>query len=209
MQRARSDDDKDTRRQLLLEAALDEFFERGFSAARMEDIARRADLSKGTLYLYFDSKEDLFREIIAHFAMPNLELFRGMLTTAPGFVDAMDRLAAFAPFMIRHSRVPKLMKVMIGDSHNFPAIILEYRKHVLDEVFDLIGGLLERAKASGEIDVEAPHLAARIIVGPVVLSGIWQAVFARTTGGDVDLDSLFRMHAEVMKKAFAPSGTTS
>lgn len=209
MRRARSDDDKDTRRQLLLEVALDEFFERGFAAARMEDIARRAGLSKGTLYLYFSSKEDLFREIIAHLATPNLELIKSMVSMSPGFGEAMDRLAAFAPILIRESRLPKLMKVMIGDSHTFPAIILEYRQTVLDELLSLFGGLLERAKASGEIDVEAPRLAARIIIGPVALSGLWQAVFARTPNAEVDLDCLFRMHAAAMKKAFAPAGHAS
>ena len=73
MQRARSQTDKDARRQLLLQAALDEFFERGFAAARMEDIARRVDLSKGTVYLYFKSKDDLFRALIEEHALPNLE----------------------------------------------------------------------------------------------------------------------------------------
>ena len=61
MKRARSDEAKDERRAQLLDAALDEFFEKGFSAARMDDIARRAKLSKGTLYLYFDSKKAMFQ----------------------------------------------------------------------------------------------------------------------------------------------------
>jgi AcrR family transcriptional regulator len=209
VQRARSDDDKDTRRQLLLDAALDEFFERGFSAARMEDIARRADLSKGTLYLYFKSKDDLFREIIAHLATPNLELVKGMISAAPGFAEAMDRLASFVPMMIRQSRMPKLMKVMIGDSHNFPNIILDYRRTVLEELIGLFGGLFERANAAGEVEVADPKLAARIVMGPVALSGLWQAVFGRTPDAEIDLESLFRMHADAMKKAFAPTGQTS
>lgn len=203
MQRARSENDKDARRHLLLEAALDEFFERGFSAARMEDIAGRAGLSKGTLYLYFKSKDDLFRELISELATPNLALIQSMASMAPGFSDAMDRLAVIAPVIIRESKLPKLMKVMIGDSHTFPEIILEYRQTVLDTLLGVFGGLLERAKAAGEIEVEDPQLAARIIIGPVALSGVWQAVFARTDESGVDLDCLFRMHASAMKKAFA------
>lgn len=206
MQRARSDDDKDMRRQLLLDAALDEFFERGFSASRMEDIAARANLSKGTLYLYFKSKEDLFREIIAQLATPNLERIRVTVSQAPSFSDGMDRLAVLAPMLIRQTRMPRLMKVLIGDSHTFPAIILDYRQNVLEELFRLFGELLERAKISGEIDVEEPHLAARIVMGPVALSGLWRALFARTPDAEVDLERLFRMHASAMKKAFAPSG---
>lgn len=206
MQCARSGDNKHARRQLLLRAALDEFFERGFSAARMEDIARRAGLSKGALYLYFRSKEEMFREIIADLATPNLERVRAMLSMASGFGDAMDRLAVFAPVLIRHSRLPQLMKVIIGDSHTFPDIILEYRRNVLDDLTGLFAGLLERARASGEIEVEEPRLAARIIIGPIALSGLWQAVFVRTPDAEVDLEALFRMHAAAMKKAFSTAG---
>ena len=79
MQRARSEAAKDTRRQALLTAALDEFFERGFAAARMDDIARRAGFSKGTLYLYFDSKEALFASLIETFALILFALTLGRL----------------------------------------------------------------------------------------------------------------------------------
>ena len=74
MQRARTDADKDDRRQALIAAALDEFYERGFAAARMDDIARRAKLSKGALYLYFDSKEALFQAVTESFILPHIEM---------------------------------------------------------------------------------------------------------------------------------------
>lgn len=203
MLRARSIEDKDDRRKALLEAALDEFFDRGFSAARMEDIAKRADLSKGTLYLYFESKEDLFKAIIEALATPNLELIRAGAETAPRFNDAMDRLAMFAPTLIRTSNLPKLMKVMIGDSHTFPDILAAYRKTILDQLLDLFASLLARAHEAGEIHVEHPKLAARIVMGPIAISGIWHALFDGTPGSDIDLETLFATHADAMKRAFA------
>ncbi|MDJ0922875.1 MAG: TetR/AcrR family transcriptional regulator [Henriciella sp.] len=204
MLRARTVSDKDSRRQELLDAALDEFFERGFSAARMEDIAKRAGLSKGTLYLYFDSKDALFKAIIDALATPNLEVISAIATSAPSFSEALDRVAVFAPTVIRTSKLPRLMKVIVGDSHTFPEILIEYRQNILDRILGLFGELLSQAKAAGEIEVEDPYLAARIVMGPMLLSGLWHALFSDTPGGEVDLEKLFRMHASAMKKAFAP-----
>jgi AcrR family transcriptional regulator len=96
MKRARSDDAKDERRQALLLVALDEFFQKGFTAARMDDIARRAGLSKGTLYLYFESKEALFTALIETLAMPNLSHIETISTMASTIREALDRLVAFA-----------------------------------------------------------------------------------------------------------------
>ena len=106
MLRARSDEAKDERRQALLGAALDEFFEKGFTATRMDDIARRAKLSKGTLYLYFDSKEAMFRSLIESFALPNLAKIEQITTSAGSLRDALSGLASFVPLLIRHSEMP-------------------------------------------------------------------------------------------------------
>ena len=206
MKRARSEDAKDARRQALLVAAMDQFYERGFAAARMQDIARRAGLSKGTLYLYFDSKDDLFRALIDTFAVPNLEAIEAMTASAPSFADALDAIAAFAPGVVRESNLPKLMKVLAGDSHNFPDIIQSYRSDVLDRVLGAIAALLERARDAGEIAVEHPGLMARLVVAPMAMSMLWQAVFGRTKGADVDVETLFELHAQNLARALAPAG---
>ena len=204
MKRARSDEAKDERRALLLQAALDEFFEKGFSAARMSDIARRANLTKGTLYLYFESKDALFKALIERLAAPNLDHMEMIASSAPTFSDALDRLADFAPFLIRQSDMPRLMKVLIGDSHNFPGIILAYREEVLGRLLDIIARVLEQAKAAGEIDFENAQLTARLVMAPIALSGMWQALFGKDKDAAVDLETLFRMHADNMRRALQP-----
>ena len=120
MQRARTEQAKDERKSALLKAALDEFYERGFTAARMEDIANRADLSKGTIYLYFNSKETLFSELIQSLTQPNIHKLEAIAQDAPSISDAIQAIAKFAPVMIQHSDVPRLMKVLIGESNTFP-----------------------------------------------------------------------------------------
>ncbi len=203
MQRARSQTDKDARRQLLLIAALDEFYERGFTAARMEDIAARAELSKGTLYLYFKSKDDLFRALIEKHAVPNIETVEMISRTAPSFDAALAAIANFAPRLIRETHLPKLMKVIAGDSQGFPDIIKSYRTDVLDRVLGAIADILRQAHDAGEIEVAQPELAARLVIAPMVMSMLWQAVFAQTDDTPIDLETLFQIHTDHLKRALA------
>ena len=207
MRRARSEDAKDERRQLLLSAALDEFFESGFSAARIEDIAQRASLSKGTVYLYFDSKEALFLALIEDLATPNIEQIEQIAALAPSLREALNRLAVFAPMMIRTSNLPRLMKVLIGDSHTFPEIIRDYRKQKIERILGALTGFLDRAVDRGEIAPQNTSLTTRLILAPIVLSGMWQAVFGRDADAEVDLEALFHLHTELLLKALAPENT--
>lgn len=201
MKRARSDEAKDKRRAQLLDAALGEFFEKGFSAARMDDIARRAHLSKGTLYLYFDSKRAMFLELIEELAIPKIAGIEEIALSAPTIDIAIDGIAAMAPSLVRESKIPLLMKVLIGDSHTFPDILTDYRRNVLERILGALTTLLEHACARGEIRVEDPYLMARLIIAPAALSGIWHALFSQDKDADVDLETMFRMHAENIKLA--------
>lgn len=206
VKRARSVEDKGGRRAELLTVALDEFFKRGFSASRMDDIAANARLSKGTLYLYFASKEALFKALIDSLAMPNLTEIEAIAERASSVFDALQGLAAYAPTMIRHSNLPKLMKVLIGDSHNFPDIVSEYRTLVLDRILAALTQLLSKAEARGEIETDDPGMLARLLIAPIAFSGIWQAVFGSDPHAEVDLEALFQMHIKMMIKALTPLG---
>ena len=201
MLRARSEDAKDERRLALLNAALDEFFEKGFSATRMADIARRAGLSKGTLYLYFKSKDAMFRELIEVLAMPNIQRISEIAEAAQSFEQAMEGFSRLGPELIRTSDMPRLMKVLVGDAHMFPQVVQDYRTELVERVLSIMAGMLRRAHEAGEIRVESPELTARIVIAPVVLSGIWQAMFGHQRGGEVDLDRLFRIHTDLLLAA--------
>jgi AcrR family transcriptional regulator len=206
VKRARTDEAKDARRQALLDAALEEFFDRGFSAARTHDIAQRAGLSKGTLYLYFDSKEAVFAELIESLTSPNLARIEEIAETATSVLDAIDRFTEFAPHLVRTSDLPRLLKVLIGDSQYFPDTLKGYREKVLDRVLGAIGSVLEAAKARGEIEIGDPHLAARLVIAPVVFSGLWQAMFSADPEAEVDLEALFREHARLLRRGMEPRG---
>ena len=205
MKRARTQEAKDARVQLLLDAALDEFVERGFSAARMDDIAARANLSKGTLYIYFDSKEALFNGLIDAVALPKLDQIRQLAASSSSFDAVLTGFSTFAQAAIQESKLPRLLKVLIGESNNFPDTVRRYRRDVVDRVLAVFANLLRDAAARGEINVADPELTARLVVSPVIFSAIWQIVFAQSDEAEVDLDALFNLHTQILKKALMKS----
>lgn len=206
MQRARTQEAKDGRRESLLNAALEEFYERGFAAAKMEAVAGRAGLSKGTVYLYFDSKKGLFQALIESLTAPNLAQLEMIAELAPSLEDAMDRIAVLAPIIVKTSNLPKLMKVLIGDSHLFPDLIRDYRTSVLDRLLAFMARVLEAARDRGEIEIEDPALTARLLVAPMALSGMWEAVFGKDAEAEVDLEKLFSIHKTFMLRALRSEG---
>jgi AcrR family transcriptional regulator len=201
MRRARTDSAKDKRRQALLKAALDEFFEKGFAATRMDDIAGRAGLSKGTLYLYFGSKEELFQALMETLAFPNLEILERITGQAETMKEALHGIRQFAPFLISQTDMPRLMKVLIGDSQLFPHMVKAYREELIERVLSMIAALLRRANERGEVKITNPELTARLVMAPFVFSAVWQAVFNQQAEAEVDLDQLFAIHEQMMLKA--------
>ena len=201
MKRARTQAAKDERIQLLLDAALDEFVERGFSAARMDDIAARAKLSKGTLYIYFDSKEALFNALIDTVALPKLDQISQLAALDSSFEDFLNGLSKFAQTTIKESKLPNLVKILIGESNNFPESVQRYRLNVLDRILGSLSDVLRVADERGEITVDDPDLTARLVMSPVIFSALWHVVFAHKDDAQVDLDALFRLHTQILKKA--------
>ncbi|WP_416307591.1 TetR/AcrR family transcriptional regulator [Neptunicella sp. SCSIO 80796] len=201
MQRARTAIAKDKRREVLLESALDEFFDKGFKAARMDDIAARADLTKGTLYLYFASKEALFNALVDNIAIPNVEVIEKITAVQQTSCQAIEQFCHMAPSLLTHSKLPKMMKILISDAGVFPELVERYRQQVIDRVLDAMTKVLEKGAKSGELRVDNPSLTARLVVAPVVLSAIWQVVFARTTDNQVDLCELFLTHQDILFRA--------
>ncbi len=209
MARARTAAAKDERRQVLLQAALGEFFDRGFAAARMDDIARRADLSKGTLYLYFSSKDDLFTSLIEQIAMPNVERVEAIVQTSASAIDAISAITQIAPVIIRETDLPKILKVLIADAPAFPDTVTAYRQNVIERVLGLMAGVLQAAKENGELEIADPALTARIVVAPIVMSVIWHILFEHDPDARIDLDSLFSLHLRMLTRALGAESEAS
>ena len=201
MIRARSKAAKDQRRQDLLAAALDEFYERGYAAARLDDIARRANTSKGAFYRYFESKSDLFLSLVQVIAVPNVARFEMLAKTSDSIPEFITTVMEQAPAIIRETSLPKIIKVLIADAPAFPDLIATYRESVIERAFDIIADVIERGKERGEIDVSDTDLTATLIVAPIALLAIWRAAFETPDNETIDLDALFALHGQLLIRA--------
>jgi len=187
----------------ILNAALVEFGERGLAAARLEDIAKRAGLSKGTIYLYFPNKEALFREMVRHTVVTKLEeserIFETINVSATQtLIDFMRRYWGF----IRSSQFAPLFRLIHAEIHNFPDLARFYGEEVVMRGHRLIASIISRGIESGEFRAIDPFVAARMLSAPFVMHGLWCthrecfASVAKKTDGQV-LDELmqFYLHA--------------
>jgi AcrR family transcriptional regulator len=180
-------------------AALEVFAEKGFAAARVDEIARRAGVSKGTLYLYFKDKEDIFRAVVRDTVAPNIETVRAMVEGVDlPFSDVirmfLPRFAAIAGQV----RVGAVAKMVIGESRNFPELAKVWHDEVVSRALGLIGGLIERAQANGEVRPGDPRFHAFTLMGPMLMGILWRETLEPAGGAPVDLEALARQHAETV-----------
>ena len=166
---------KDARPQELLAAALDLFVERGFASTRLEDVARRAGVSKGTLYLYFSNKEELFKAVVRENIVPVIG-------------DAEDTIAAFdghSAELLRHvllgwwerlgaTKASGIIKLVTSEAGNFPELATFYREEVIERSTAMIGGLVARAVARGEFRAVDPVVMTQVLVAPVLMLITWK-----------------------------------
>ena len=199
MRRALSETEKQKRRLKILEAALDEFFECGFSAARTDDIASRAGVSKGTLYLYFDSKDAIFKAIVDTFAIQNLEQFETLAAQQESGFETIESILRQAPHHVKESYFPRIMKVLIADSRTFPETVQAYREQVIDRLIRLLSTVLSRANDKGEICVADPDLVARLVVAPIAFSSLWNVLFSNENSPAPDVEKLIEIHIDFLR----------
>ena len=170
---------KDTRPAELLEAALAVFAEKGFAAARMEDIAARAGAAKGTIYLYFPSKEAVFEALVRSVVVPNIERAEALAAEHQGPMAALLRqLMGVLAGVLQEGRIVVLPRLIIGELYKFPSLARFYKTNVIDRGLGLIASLHRRGVESGEFRPQDSDAVARLVVAPVLMMAIWRSVFA-------------------------------
>ena len=183
----------------IIAAALAVFAEKGFAGARMEEIARRAGISKGTLYLYFETKEEMFRAVVREVVVPNIAAIEKAELAPPLPFAVMVRsfLPRFAEIV---TRVPvgSVAKIVIGESRNFPELARVWHDEVILKALGLIAGAIERAQALGEIRPGDPRTHAFSIMGPMMISVLWRETFTPIGGATLDIPAIARQHAETV-----------
>lgn len=180
-------------------AALGVFAEKGFAAAKLEEIARRAGVSKGTLYLYFPDKAELFRAVVRDAIAPNVEA----ITSSIGSLEApiADVIGMFlVGFAEREARLPigAVAKIVIGESRNFPELARVWHDEIAAKAISALAGIIERAQRRNEIRPGDPRLYAFSLVGPMVLGALWRATLVPVGGRPLDLVDLARQHTQTV-----------
>ena len=197
---------KDARPGEIVAAALACFAERGFAATRLEDVARRAGVTKGTLYLYFPNKEELFKAVVRQAVVPNIALGEALVADSaePAPVVLEQLVARLSVAMVAPaSAIPK---IVVAEAGNFPDIARFYLEEVIQRGLGMFRRLLELGVARGEfrpMDVES---TAYCIVAPMVLGMMWRHSFARHERRPFDPGALCRAHLQVLSRGLVAPG---
>jgi AcrR family transcriptional regulator len=183
----------------VLDAALDLFIERGFSSTRVEDIAARAGLSKGAVYLYFPSKEAVLEGIVRRAIVPiaanAVHLVENYAGDPRTIITLVMKTVAGRLAEPRTIAIPKLM---MREMINFPDFAAMYRTEVLDKVMPLITGLLRTGIAEGYLRPVDPELTIRSIIGPIMLHILLDEVFGVRPADGLALDRLIENHLTIL-----------
>lgn len=184
---------KDARPGEILDAALELFVEKGFAATRLEDVAQRAGVSKGTVYLYFDSKEDLFKAVIRSGMVRAIEEAERRVAAYSGSASDLLRELYTAWWQnIGGTRLSGIPKLMISEAQNFPELARFYYEEVIQRGSQLFARTIERGIERGEFRrVNVDH-AVRAIVAPLIMRAILEHSFLPCAGPeDFDVPAYF------------------
>lgn len=190
---------KDARPAEIVAAALTLFAERGFAAARLDDIAARAGVSKAALYLYFPTKEDLFRAVVAEAVTPNLTAVQAAAEQFDGRLEDLVRM--LVPMLAKLAATPTLgavVKMVIGESRNFPELARVWHDDLVARALATVSGLIARAQAAGEVRPGDPRVFALSLISPILLSVIWRETFVPIGAPAFDLDAVAAQHLETV-----------
>ncbi len=184
---------KDARPGEILDAALDLFVEKGFAATRLEDVAQRAGVSKGTVYLYFDSKEDLFKAVIRSGMVRAIEEAERRVAAYSGSASDLLRELYTAWWQnIGGTKLAGIPKLMISEAQNFPELARFYYEEVIQRGSQLFARTIERGIERGEFRrVNVDH-TVRAIVSPLIMRAILEHSFLPCAGPeDFDVPAYF------------------
>jgi AcrR family transcriptional regulator len=184
------------RRAAIVAAALDEFIARGFTATRLDDVAKRAGVAKGTIYLHFKDKETLFEELVRTAIVPVVD----RLTRPPPLGGSVrEALEAFAQTFMRevaNTRRADIIRLIVAEGPRFPAIADFYYREVISRGLAAIRGLIEIAIARGEIRLAELKNFPQIVVAPAIVAIVWKSLFERHA--PLDANEMLRVHLDLI-----------
>ncbi|HEY1710187.1 MAG TPA: TetR/AcrR family transcriptional regulator [Rhizomicrobium sp.] len=201
---------KSARPQEILDAALACFAERGFAATRMDDVAERAGVTKGTIYLYFENKDAVFKALVRESIGAELSQVVAKVQTFEGHSHALLRavLGTLGHFIGTSDRVV-LPKILLAEAGNFPELARFYREEIIDKGLVALSGVIARGIERGEIREIEPQYAARLCIAPILLAILWRTTFAQFDAQPFDYAAFLETHLDVLLRGLSPDGETN
>jgi AcrR family transcriptional regulator len=197
--------DPEGRRQAILEAALAVFAEEGFAAARLDHVAERAGVAKGTIYLHFKDKQDLFEQMVREAVSPVIARLEALaeLPDLPADMVLKSMFTVFRTEILGTSR-KALLRLVMTEGPRFPAIAEFYHREVVSRGMKLMGGVLARVGARGELSAEGLTRFPQLVVAPLILAVIWDGLFASLE--PLDVEGLLDVHRKLLLQSPGEGG---
>ncbi len=191
---------KEDRPAEITRAALAAFAEKGYAATRVTDVARRAGVSKGLLYVYFRTKEELFKAVIKSVVSPRIDALQKAIDETE--LSAEEYLRG--PFLDFARRLPDsparvLMRLMIAEGPKHPDLTAWYWEHVVAHGLDALRKLIRRGVEAGEFRPSALEEFPQLLVSPVLFSIAWSVVFK--PHHELDTDRFIEAHLDLLIRA--------
>ena len=191
---------KEARRVAIIEAALEEFTSQGFTATKLEDVAVRAGIGKGTIYLYFNSKEDLFEEVVRRTLLPDRKLLSTYVTDFEGTTaELLTNHFRFMYSFMQHEKVPPLIAKVLGEIARFPQLSQFFYDEMISHSQAMLESIIARGIQSGEFRESARNMHHQILIAPALLGVIWNLQFKRQAPLDFAVYS--EMHIDFILRA--------
>jgi len=166
---------KESRPQELTAAALALFVEKGFAATRLEEVAARAGVSKGTLYLYFDSKEALFKAVVREGLVPLLEAGETLIAGSSLPAEALFRAIVQRWWdLVASNPLGGIPKLIFAEARNFPELARFYAEEVIERAKRLLAAALRRGVERGEFRPFDADDLVQVVFSPLMMRLVWK-----------------------------------
>ena len=199
---------KEARPEEIVRAALDVFVEKGYAAARLEEVARRAGVSKGTMYLYFDGKESLFQAVVRLALVPTLVEGEALVASYEGpTAELLARLIRAWWQRIGISNASGILKLVMAESANFPDITRIYHQEVVQRGRQLMGRAIQRGIERGEFRPVDVALTVRLAMAPLVYAVIWRHSLIRCDQSQLDWGAFIEGHIDMFLRGLTATGS--
>lgn len=192
---------KEARPTELTAAALELFVVKGFAATRLDEIAALAGVSKGTLYLYFDSKEALFEAVIREGILPIVDSAEALAAGHTGSsFDLLEAIIYGWWDRIGTTRLSGIPKLLVAEAQNFPEVARFYYENVIRRGRALIADALCRGMKAGEFRQMDVETCIDVVIGPMMTLLVWRRAMAHCLEKQPDERAILAAHLEILRR---------